>query len=209
MGVGVVRWLLNPGQDVWLVYRSVQVVWMGTLTVWSLIIRIALRRGLLMPEAPRLLLLATPEEQPSIQKAWSRVSPPQLLEPISPTALDQLLKVTASPLLVVLSPDRLRDPGLSSLVQRLEIRDDHLLQTISVISLFEQQQERLPPALLEESAFSYEHLPLAMPFSIQVQLKRLADLLVAVALLLITVPFIGLASILIWLEDRGPVLYSQ
>ena len=67
--MAVVRWLLNPGQDVWLVYRSVQVVWMGTLTVWSLIIRIALRRGLLMPEAPRLLLLATPEEQPSIQKA--------------------------------------------------------------------------------------------------------------------------------------------
>ena len=209
MAVAVVRWLLNPGQHVWLVYRSVQVVWIGTLTVWSLIIRIALRRGLLMPEAPRLLLLATPEEQPSIQKAWSRVSPPQLLEPISPTALDQLLKVTASPLLVVLSPDRLRDSGLSSLVQRLEIRDDHLLQTISVISLFEQQQERLPPALLEESAFSYEHLPWAMPFSIQVQLKRLADLLVAVALLLITAPFIGLASILIWLEDRGPVFYSQ
>ena len=47
-----------------------------------------------------------------------------------------------------------------------------------------------------------------MPFSIQVQLKRLADLLVAVALLLITVPFIGLASFYL-AEDRGPVLYSQ
>ena len=43
----------------------------------------------------------------------------------------------------------------------------------------------------------------------QAQLKRLADLCVAVVLLLSTVPFLGLAALLIWLEDRGPIFYSQ
>ena len=47
------------------------------------------------------------------------------------------------------------------------------------------------------------------PFSVQAQLKRMADLLVAALLLLLTAPFVLLAALLMWLEDRGPVLYSQ
>ena len=47
------------------------------------------------------------------------------------------------------------------------------------------------------------------PFSVQAQLKRMADLLIAGLLLLLTAPFVLLAALLIWLEDRGPVLYSQ
>ena len=39
-----------------------------------------------------------------------------------------------------------------------------------------------------------------MPFSIQVQLKRLADLLVAVALLLITVPFYWACFLFLFVE---------
>ena len=52
-------------------------------------------------------------------------------------------------------------------------------------------------------------MPWAAPFSVQAQLKRLADLLVAAVLLLLTAPFVGFASLLIWLEDQGPVFYSQ
>ena len=44
---------------------------------------------------------------------------------------------------------------------------------------------------------------------VQAQLKRLADLFIATALLLCTAPFVGLAGLLIWLEDRGPVFYKQ
>ena len=59
MVVAFARWLVNPADDVWLVYRSVQLVWLSALTLWSFLIRIALRRGLLSPDAPRLLLLAS------------------------------------------------------------------------------------------------------------------------------------------------------
>ena len=43
----------------------------------------------------------------------------------------------------------------------------------------------------------------------QAQLKRMADLLLAAALLLLSAPFITVAALLIWLEDRGPIFYSQ
>ena len=46
-------------------------------------------------------------------------------------------------------------------------------------------------------------------FSVQVQLKRMADLLVAGFLLVLTSPFVLVSALLIWFEDRGPVLYAQ
>ena len=45
--LAVGRWILNPDERVWLVYRRIQLVWMPLLTIWSLVVRIGLRRGLL------------------------------------------------------------------------------------------------------------------------------------------------------------------
>ena len=55
----------------------------------------------------------------------------------------------------------------------------------------------------------YDDLPWSATFSVQAQLKRMADLLVSALLLLLTSPFIAFAALLIWLEDRGPIFYSQ
>ena len=89
------------------------------------------------------------------------------------------------------------------------MRDPRQLRVISVLSLFEQQQERLPPALMADTVLAYDDLPWAATLSVQAQLKRMADLLVAALLLLLTAPFVLLAMLLIWLEDRGPLLYAQ
>ena len=207
--VAIARWLVNPGDAIWLVNPWVQLVWLGSLTAWSLLIRIALRRGLLLPDSPRLLLLAHDQEIAGILQAWVQVALAHRLKPISRTALIRLLSEGAEPLLVVLSPSCRRDPGLAGLIERLDVQDPRLVQTTSVIKLFEKQQERLPPALLADSGLSHDEIPWAQPFSVQAQLKRLADLLVAVALLLLTSPFVAFAALLIWLEDRGPVVYSQ
>ena len=78
-----------------------------------------------------------------------------------------------------------------------------------LFSMFEQQQERFPPLFLLQGSMIYDDLPWAAKFNVQTQLKRVADLLVAGGLLLITWPFIALASLFVWLEDGGPVFYSQ
>ena len=49
--MAVARWLINPADAVWLVYRRVQLVWMVALTCWALLVRLALRRGLLLSDA--------------------------------------------------------------------------------------------------------------------------------------------------------------
>ena len=209
MVVAIARWFVNPGEEVWLVFRRVQLVWLGALTAWSLLMRIALRRGLLLPDVPRLLLLASDDEMSGIMQAWVRVASRQRLEPFTHEAMEQYLKDGDTPLLAALSPACRQDLNLFSLIQRLELQDPRLVQTISVIKLFEKQQERLPPGLLLDSGLSYDEIPWTKPFSVQAQLKRLADLFVAFVLLLLTAPFVCFAALLIWLEDQGPVFYSQ
>ena len=45
--------------------------------------------------------------------------------------------------------------------------------------------------------------------SLQFRAKRLGDLIISIILLIITFPIVMISGILIHLEDRGPILYSQ
>ena len=207
--VAVARWLVNPSDAVWLVYRRVQLLWIGALTLWALAVRVGLRRGLLLPEAPRMLLLAQPQELDTVLGAWRRVPQRQRLRPVEAAVLAQQLDQAEEPILVALSQAVRQDPALRSLLASLEMRDPRQVRALSVLSLFEQQQERLPPVLMADTVLAYDDLPWAATFSVQAQLKRMADLLLAALLLLLTAPFVLLAALLVWLEDRGPVLYAQ
>ena len=207
--VAFARWLINPADSVWLVYRRVQLVWMLALTGWALLVRLALRRGLLLSQGPRLFLLAQRNEIHTVLTAWRRVPNRQRLLPVDALRLQRRLDQPEQPLLVALSAEVRRDPNRRPLLQKLEMCDPRVVRSVSVLSLFEQQQERLPPVLMGDVDFTYDDLPWAATFSVQAQLKRMADLVVASLLLLFTSPFIAVAAMLIWLEDRGPIFYSQ
>jgi len=207
--VAIVRWLVNPAVDVWLVHRRVQMVWISGVTAWALLVRFGLRRGVFSQELPRLLLLAQPGEVDPIMRAWKRVAGRQSLKLIQPDALLQRIQHSDEPLLVAITPAMRQSAGLASFLERLEIHDPRQIRLLSLIRLFEQEQERLPPAYMPEVSLSYEDLPWTAPFSVQAQLKRLADVLLSGLLLLITIPFVLPAAFFIWLEDQGPVFYIQ
>ena len=209
MVVAVARWLINPADFVWLVYRRVQLLWMMALTGWALLVRLALRRGLLLPESPRMCLLAQQHEIPTVLAAWQRIPHRQRLSPVDALRLQGRLEQPEQPLLVAVSSEMRRDPSQRSLLENLEMRDPRLVRSVSVLSLFEQQQERLPPVLMEDVSFTYDDLPWASTFSVQAQFKRVADLMVSALLLLLTAPFMAVAALLIWLEDGGPIFYTQ
>ena len=209
MLVAIARWLVNPAVDVWLVHRRVQIVWIACITSWALLVRVGLRRGVFSQESPRLLLLAQPDEVDPIMRAWKRVSGRLSLRLIQPHALLDRLQHSQDPLLVAITPALRQTPEVGPLIQRLESSDPRQLRLLSLIRLFEQEQERYPPALLPDDALAYDDLPWASIFSVQAQLKRLADVIVSAALLLVTAPFVVLAALLIWLEDQGPIFYTQ
>lgn len=100
------------------------------------------------------------------------------------------------------------------------IIDDRLLQDLlelriagttvsSLMAWAEHHLQRVPPEL-----FTSRWLVQAEGFELQPgrlgwRIKRLGDLIVALLLLLLTSPLIGLAAVLIRLEDGGPIFYTQ
>jgi lipopolysaccharide/colanic/teichoic acid biosynthesis glycosyltransferase len=209
MVVAMVRWLMNPGVEVWLVHRRVQFLWMTGVSAWAFAVRLALRRGLLLPESTRLFLLAESDEIAQVMRAWKRVPEHQRLWPTQPEVLLERMTRMEEPLLLAITPAMRQNSELLPLLERSETSDPREIRVLSLLSLFQQQQERLPPAFIGQDRLAYDDLPWAATFSVQAQLKRMADLLVAAVLLLITFPFVATSALLIWLEDQGPVFYMQ
>ena len=112
---------------------------------------------------------------------------------------------------VVLAVAPSSDPSVQhqALMDQLLKRDPRETSLISPLQLLERQLERLPPVLLPDPWIDYQDLSWNRVFSLERQLKRVADLLVSVLLLVLTTPFLLIAMLFIWLEDRGPVFYCQ
>ena len=203
--VAVARWLANPPSSVWLVHRSTQLLLMLPLVGWSLLLRALIRRGLWLPSAPRWFLSGPCEEVQAVLEAWSRTPVRESPQPLPLEAVWQ----QPLPLVLAVTPTLQSDPSQRSALEQLELRDPREFSLVSALSLIEQQLERLPPHLLPEPWLSYSALPWNRLFSLERQLKRAADVLLSITLLLTCLPILLVAALLIWLEDRGPVLYKQ
>jgi exopolysaccharide biosynthesis polyprenyl glycosylphosphotransferase len=95
---------------------------------------------------------------------------------------------------------------------QLEILLRHRSEGLVVSSLVNWAElilQRVPPELLSREALLRSEGFALQPGRLGWRLKRAGDLLVASLLLVATLPLMALAALLIWLEDRGPVLYSQ
>ena len=82
-------------------------------------------------------------------------------------------------------------------------------EIIPLLSWCEQELQRIPPELIKaEWLIQAEGFGLR-PGNLNWRVKRFCDVFGATALLLVTSPVLVLGGLLICLEDRGPILYSQ
>ena len=204
--VALARWLINPPLSLWLVHRSTQLLLLLPLMAWSLLVRGLLRRGVWMPSQPQWLLAGPAAEADAVLEAW-RGTPMPVRQSLRWVTLAAVIEQPS--VLLAVTPALQNDPEQRRLLQTLEQRDPREFSLIPALSLIEQQLERLPPALLPEPWMSYSDLPSNRLFSLERQLKRAADLLLSAVLLVLSAPLLLLATLLIWLEDRGPVFYQQ
>ena len=97
----------------------------------------------------------------------------------------------------------------SHLIRQLYGLDPRRFQLLSPIGLFERQQERLPPRLLRDGWITYDEIPWAQAFAFQAQLKRSIDVILALFLLILTLPLLLIAMGFVWIDDPGPIFYCQ
>ena len=205
VALAMARLLANPPHLIWLVQRSTQAQWVPPLMLWSLLVRGLLRRGLLLPEQAQCLLVGADADVLPVLEAWRRTPPRQ---PLRRVALEQALEASP-PLVLAVAPSLRQDPRQRQLLEQLESLDPREFSLTTPLTLLERQLERLPPELLPDPWLNYDELPWNNPFSLERQLKRVADILVAAVLLVLSCPLMLLAGVLIWVEDRGPVFYMQ
>ena len=205
MFVAILRWVINPSLDIWIVYRSSQISWLLLTSIFSLIVRVGLRRRALQPDEPRFVLVAPEDEALKALNAWKKT--PKRIMPLWLSSKDAL--ELPIPVVLALSQSVRQHPKYRNFIEELEHRDPREVDLTTPLALAERQLERIPPNLLPELWLSYSEIPWNGLFSLQRQLKRVADVLLSLLLLAITLPLIILAAIFIWIEDRGPVFYVQ
>lgn len=203
--VAFLRHVFNPLDAVWLVHRSTQATWLALLTLWSVICRVLLRRGVFVPPAPQIFLVGSSPDRQNVLAAWKRTPPRQSLRCLS---LEKAVQIEPPVVLAVL-PSRDQNLHQQFLMDKLLSRDPRETSLLTPLQLLERQLERLPPVLVPDPWIDYQDLPCNRMFSLERQLKRVADLLVSSVLLVLTAPILILAMLLIWLDDRGPLFYSQ
>jgi len=79
----------------------------------------------------------------------------------------------------------------------------------SLVSWAERYLQRVPPELLSEQWFVQAEGFAIQPGRFGWRIKRLGDVLGSAFLLIISSPVIAICALLIWIEDQGPVFYSQ
>ncbi len=196
-------------EQVSLLNRSILLEWLGLQTVLGLASRLLLRWFSRASAKPLWQLVAAPEHQKHVLREWQRnpfVRPPRLLTPS--TFEPSLAQVTPSgrPLALALAPEIHHQLTETTALEQLKSRGV-LVTTLE--DLAQRQLERLPPTLLPSNWLQITDLPWSNEFSLQRKIKRTADLVLALPLLVLMLPVMGVLALAIWLEDRGPVVYVQ
>ena len=82
------------------------------------------------------------------------------------------------------------------------------LKIESLLTWFENEFHRMPTHIFDNKYQLIEKLK-SIEDNYQVRAKRIGDFLVSLFLLLLTFPLFLIISLLIYLEDKGPIFYSQ
>ncbi len=204
MAVILVRWAFNLPVSFSLGHRSTLILLLLPMTLWSLVLRLLFRR---LSEGSHWQLVVPEASCEQVAMEWRRQDLAAQPRVVSPDRWPSRLWPRRS---------HLEGVALANDLELGEEQRQHLgslkasgLPVTNLEALAAHQLERLPPALLPEDWLSYAAIPWSDEFGMQRKLKRVADVGMALALLLLSAPLLLLLAMLIWLEDRGPVLYRQ
>ena len=205
--MAILAWLINAPVEVRVFHRSNLLLLVTALVAWSLALRLLFRVGLIKSNSPLIELVADPQKGSRMAQAWlaTPVGPaPGLRHPDD--VPDLQLQGESGPIVLAIDPDLALGEAW---LDWLEVQDPRRLNIITPLDLAERQLERLPPQMIPKQWLDYSDLPANAKFSLQAQLKRGADIILSLSLLLVCSPVILLSALLIFLEDGGPIFYTQ
>jgi len=107
---------------------------------------------------------------------------------------------------LAISPGMEQRPELQPLLEKALGQG---MRLSSLAQLAEEELQRIPPQWLDKSLLQLGQLADGRQRGLSRQVKRVADLLLSALLLLLALPLLLPVAVAIYLQDRGPVFYSQ
>lgn len=200
-------WLLRLPPEIGLLHRGSLIPLFTLATLWSALVRLGLRQGQRLAPLPGWQIVALPTEAEAIAREWRRDGASG--HPPLPAILSFSPKLWSNQpphAAIALSSGVAAAANVQQFCQ-LVVGGGH--PVLSLATMAEQELQRIPPRwvgdqwLLFSSRIDGEHS------TVQQQLKRFADVVISVLLLVFTSPVLALAAVLIRAQDGGPVIYRQ
>ena len=206
----VLGWLLRASPQITLLHRGSLIPLFALAACWSIAVRLGIRRLARAAGNERWLVLAHAEESASILLEWRRLgvsTPPAIQSLRDAEPLEAALAGQGdSPGGVALSPEVLGEANVQGGVEAVVARGWAIT---TLAQLAEQELQRIPPHWVGDQWMLFSGRIEGSRFGFEQQLKRYADVLISLLLLLLTAPLLALAAMLIKFGDPGPILYRQ
>lgn len=202
----VLGWWLRASPEVTLLHRGSLMPLFTLAALWSGGVRLLLRQLAHSTQQNPWIIVCLPGEQEAIQAEWERIG--ALGTPPMHMLAEGSRHLESSPgsYGLALSQGVLNQPdGLDSCSRIMT--EGRPITSLALAA--EQELLRIPPQWVGDQwlLFSDHSEPGIGGF--ERQLKRYADVMVSLLLLLLCTPLLAIAAALINLTDRGPVLYRQ
>ncbi|WP_233130075.1 sugar transferase [Synechococcus sp. 1G10] len=205
----VLGWLLRTPPEVTLLHRGSLLPLFALAALWSGGVRLLLRQLAHATRQDQWEIVSLPEEQEAIRSEWERIGAIKA-PPIHSFSQDMAQLVAGPPgnesSGLALSQGVLNQPdGLDACV--LALGEGRPVTSLALAA--EQELQRIPPRWVVDRWLLFSDLGDQGSGGFERQLKRYADVVVSLLLLIFCAPVLAVAAVLIRLSDGGPVLYHQ
>ena len=198
-------WLLRVPPGVTLLHRGSLIPLFSLAILWSALVRLVLRQSQHLSSQPAWQVVALPQEVAAIAREWRRSygsTPLPAILPFSP----KLWERDAPNASIALSSGVAAEANVQQFCQEV-VGQGH--PVLSLAAMAEQELQRIPPHWVSGQWLLFSNRIDGVNSTFEQQLKRFADVVSSVVLLVITSPILALAALLIRAQDGGAVIYRQ
>lgn len=198
-------WLLRVPPDITLLHRGSLIPLFSLVTFWSALVRLGLRQSQHFSSQTAWQIVALPQEVEAISREWQRSfssTPLPAILPFSPN----LWKRDAPNTTIALSSGVAAEANVQQFCQEV-VGQGH--PVLSLAAMAEQGLQRIPAHWVGDQWLLFSCRIDGANSTFEQQLKRFADVVISVVLLVITSPVVALAALLIRAQDGGAVIYRQ
>jgi len=198
-------WLLRVPQDISLLHRGSLIPLFSLVSFWSALVRLGLRQSQHLSSQTPWQIVALPQEVEAIAKEWRRSYGSNTLPPILPFS-STLWERDAPSATIGLSSGVAAEANVQQLCQEV-VGQGH--PVLSLAAMAEQELQRIPPHWVGDQWLLFSSRIDGTKSTFEQQLKRFADVLISLVLLVLSSPVVALAALLIRAQDGGAVIYRQ